>query len=61
MADLDVFGKLDRIGMILLSGWCAVLYCLTEIGVVTGRVFVPEVTSVQDSTYEGIPALPAGV
>lgn len=51
MADLDVFGKLGYTGMILLSGWCAVLYCLTEIGVVTGRVFVPEVTSVQDSTY----------
>lgn len=49
MAELNDLGKLDHVGMVLLSGWLAVLGYLTEIGVGTGTVFIPEVNSVQDS------------
>lgn len=44
MAELDNVGKLEPVGMIFLSGWSAFVCCLAEIGVVTGRVFVPGVT-----------------
>lgn len=61
MAKLDDFGKLDHVEVVLPPGWFTVFCCLTEFGVVTGRVFVPEVVSVKDSRYLGILALPAGV
>lgn len=39
MAELDDFGKLDCVGMVLLSEWLAVLCCPTEIGVVGSLLF----------------------